>query len=311
MSIDNPGVSASPSPVAPSPAAPAGGDQNGSPAPAAPALPGVTDSFTDIPEDFRNDPDFQGLQLKDVFSKYKELNQLQTARDTNGLIPMIGDNSAPEQIQAFYERLGKPKSPAEYDLQAPEDLPEGLDYSDERAAEFAKFAHENHLTKNQTQALFGWYHNMLKSSFSEYAQSQEDALVSNLTQLEQVWGGPQGSDKFAQNHQNAMRAFNAVADPDIAAAFKADPMLASNPLVLTVLSRLGAKMAPDSVPSVTASVPTGKFTDSLSSVEKAIKDFHSSGKFKSMVNGGGNVKELRSEWQSLQDKRRQLQFGAE
>lgn len=268
----------------------------------------ITSNFTGIPEAFSKDPDFQGFnKLDDVLGEFKTLKGIQKNREANGLVDMIGPNSTPEQVQAFYEKIGKPKSAAEYELARPEDLPQGVDYSDELAAKFAQFAHENHMTKAQAQAAHAFYHGLVKDSFAGHEAAGIQAIEANFTELETKWG-KQDSPEFAANHKNALKAFNFVADADLAGKFKGDPQLASNPLVLDLLSRLGSKMSNDSVPTVHGVEPAGRFTESVPAVEKAIKEFHNAGKFKEMMTSDNPKaqKDLRNEWNALWAKKNEL-----
>lgn len=308
-----PGTPAPGAPVTPpaAPAAPA------APPAAPPAPPSVTDSFNQKGfGEFDADPDFANFKTpSDAFKELKTLKGLQKAREQNGLVEMIGENSAPEQVQAFWEKLGKPKASVEYDLKPPENMPQGLAYSDEATAEFAQFAFDNNFTKAQAQAGFELWNSKMIQAFEQQENDKTDRLEKNLTELEQVWGGKVESEQFKAHHQNAMRAFNTVADPDIAARFKADPLLASNPLVLEVLARLGSKMEPDSVPAVHGQLPSGRFSDTVSSVDKAIKSFHEKGpdgktKFATMMNPADPAsKGLKEEWKSLWAKKRELESG--
>jgi hypothetical protein len=274
-----------------------------------PQAPAANASFPVIPQQFREDPDFQDFKSVDeVFTSYKELKGLQDNRDRSGVTSLISEQSTPEEVHAFYTKLGKPESSAEYGFEAPEDLPEGLDYSDERAAKFANLAHEIHLTKDQASQLFEFYHNEAKEQYAEVQGLREEALDSNLTQLEEAWGGVHGSEKFNDNYTKAMRAFNTVADQELADKFNADPLIASNPLMLQLLSRLGGMMDPDITPSVSSQVPAGSFQDSAAAIDKQIKEFYSTGKFKEMMDSSKPelAKQRRAEWKALYDKQRKL-----
>lgn len=275
-----------------------------------PAAPNITDKFTGIPQEFAGDPMFEGYTaLPDVLNEFKTLKTVQSQHEKNGLVPFIGEDSPPEAVQAFYEKLGKPKAAAEYDLKPPEDLPQGLDFSDEAAAEFAQFAFDNNLTKAQAAAGFELWNQKMVQMSQGMETAKEESLNNNLAVLEEIWGGPAESEKFKANEANAHRAFNFVADSDLSQKFKDDPMIASNPLVLEVLSRLGAKMSPDTVPTVGASLPATKFNDTQASAERAVADFHSAGKFKQMTEKSGTEegKKLMMEWKDLQTNlRKQL-----
>lgn len=276
----------------------------------APAMPSVADGFTGIPEQFASDPDFANFKsADDVFSEFKQLKGLQANREANGLAEIPGEGSTPEQQQNFWAKMGKPSNAAEYEFKAPEGLPEGLDYSDERAAKFAELAHKNNLTKAQAQGLFESLHaELLVPEFmqgSEAAEAVKDQMITqNFQTLEAKWG-KLDSPEFDANHKQALKAFNFVADKEMAEAFKSSPELASNPLVLDLLARLGNKMSPDTAPASTLISKGGSFQGGLEGVEAQIAKFHADGKFGKMLGDTSEAKTLKAEWDRLNESRTQ------
>lgn len=269
----------------------------------------VTESFSDIPAEFAGMPEFQGYQsTADVLKEFKTLKYLDESRKTNGMVPMIGEDTPPELVHDFYKNLGKPDNVAEYGFERPEDLPEGIDYSDERMASFAQLAFDQHLTKPQAQAVVDFYHNTVKEFSTKIQEAEAKALNDNFDALEKKWGGSVDSEAFKAKHKDAQRAFNYVADADMAAQFKENPHLSSHPLVLDLLARLGAKLGPDTVSITDVSLPSSGFGDSRSAVEKQISDFTSTGKFKEMMSNPNTEKarQLKSEWNALHAKLREL-----
>jgi len=276
---------------------------------AAPPNLDVTASFSDIPESYRSDPVFEGFSSsEDIFKEFKNLKMVQDARNNNGMIELIGEDSPPELVDQFYQKLGKPPTAAEYGFARPENLPEGLDFSDERMAKFAELAHSQHLTKAQAGTLMEFYNNMVLEAYSQSQAQEEAQLESNMKALEAKWGGEYGSEKFNAHHKNAQKAFNYVADADMKKAFQEDPKLSSHPLVLELLSRLGSKMGPDAVTiSSDTALPLNGFADSKAAVEKALKDFKESGKFQKMVTeSNSESKALQAEYNALHEKLREL-----
>jgi len=300
MSINPPAPEATQSAPAPSPEAP-------QPAPTQ-NVPSLTDNFTGLPEQYASDPDFANFKSPDdVFKEFKNLKSVQANRDANGMIVIPKEDAPPEEWEQIYKKLGKPESSAEYELARPENLPEGLDFSDEMLAEYADVAHKLNLTKAQAQQLMEWKNAKDMEQYSNFETAKEETLEANLSKLEELWGGKADSDAFKANHKAATKAFNAVADQGLAEQFKADPFLASNPTVMETLARLGKMMSDDTVPSITEGIPTPKFGDSLSSVEAAIDKFHKDGKFATMVNSSGlESKKYQEEWRALNDKRQQI-----
>lgn len=270
----------------------------------------ITESYTGIPESFRDNPAFEGKKVDDVLNEYLKYKEVVDTHEKNGLVRLPSEEAQPEEVEQFYRKLGKPETPAEYGFKAPEGWPEGLDYSDERAAAFAEMAHRHNLSAAQANGLFGDFHEMVKSEFAANQTAKEDVLVSNIETLEKEWG-PSDGEKFAAERNNALRAFNTVADPDLAAAFKENPEIASNPLVLKTLARLGARMKSDSVPTLVDDIPRSTFTaDSPAAIDLAIKQFKDAGNFTKMINEPHTEagKAARAEWDRLNNKR--LSFSA-
>lgn len=279
-------------------------------APAASEAPkevSLTDNYTGIPQEYQDNPAFEGKKLNDVLDSYLQQQDILKTHEENGLVAIPTEDAEPEKIDQFYKKLGKPETPAEYGFKAPEDWPEGLDYSDERAASFAEFAHQNNLTTSQANNLFGFYHDMVKNAYAEQQEATENKLASNVEQLEQFWGSAD-SEKFNENKNIALRGFNALVDADFAAQIKEDPVFASDPRMLRLMHAVGMKMQNDTSPSLIQDVTPGRFPDSAASLDNAIKNFHETGKFKAMMNEPHTAagQEARKEWDALQQKRIEL-----
>jgi hypothetical protein len=70
-------------------------------------------------------------------------------------VVLPGKNAKPEDVEAFYEKLGRPKSPDGYELD-PVFLPDNVSQTDPGNKEFRKIAHEIGLSKVQAKALNKW-----------------------------------------------------------------------------------------------------------------------------------------------------------
>jgi hypothetical protein len=303
--------------TAPAPEAAATAPAAEAPAPA--AMPNLGDSYTGIPQQFASDPDFKDFKsVNDVFSEYKTIKQVQTGLESNGLIAKLGAEATPEERHQFFEQLGKPKSAAEYSITAPEGLPQGLDWSDEQAAQFASVAFENDLLPYQVEALMKFDTERQKAFADSLAQQTQTAMEAkvnnNLAELSQIWGGAPDTDAFKSKFQLAERAFSYVADAKLAEAFKSEANrdIASNPVVMELLSRLGAKMTPDTAPGSGQLLPPGTFMNSVEAINQAKDQFKADGKFARMLDNSVSVKEreqLKAEWSALFQKEHEMMMG--
>lgn len=297
----------SPAPEAAVQAAPEAAPETTSPAPeaattSAPAtLPNLGEGFDWRPEAFRQDELFSGYENLDAaLNDLKSLKTVQAAHEKNGFVTLPTETSSPEEVAKFYQKLGMPESAAEYGFKRPEELPQGMDFSDEEAARFAQFAHEQKFTKSQAEAAFKFYHDKAIASFNDVNKTIEESLSANLTELETRWGAQQGTPQFEKNKENAQRAFNYVADQQLADKVKEDPFLSSNPVFMDVLARLGAKLSSDSVTGLGKNIPVGTFTNQFDP-QAAKAEFISSGKFEKMKNSKNPMeqKALQAEWDSF------------
>jgi hypothetical protein len=254
-----------------------------------PKFQGLSATEFAIPEQFKNDPTFSGFKdLTEVLTTFKEI-KINADAGTYGLKLPAAD-AEPEVQDKFWTQLGKPASPAEYGFERPENLPEGLDYSDDYTAKYAEIAHACNIPKDMAKKAFGMINDWsveetTKAMAAEQAATvatKEQALADNLVELEKVWGGKEGSPAFSKQHEAARKALNSISDASLIAALEADPLLASNPVLLVTLARFGNMMSSDSVPTALGNTAIGKFSDSAASIEQKIEAFVASPKFQRM-----------------------------
>lgn len=102
-------------------------------------------------------------------------------------VAVPGENSTPEEWDAFFAAAGRPGKPEEYELKAPDGLPEGV-WSDDEAKEFATMAHKLGLSKKAANALVSWQAERLGKAYAsqqEQAQATKDQAIATL---KKDWG---------------------------------------------------------------------------------------------------------------------------
>ena len=108
-------------------------------------------------------------------------------RYIGGAVKIPTEKSTPEEVAAFYAKLGRPESADKYDWQQPE----GIELKGEFFDGFKKAAHELGLTNKQLSGVLDGYTNIVKQIFSQkqaFAAEQEKTSRANLSK---EWG-----DKF-------------------------------------------------------------------------------------------------------------------
>lgn len=112
-----------------------------------------------------------------------------------------GPDATPEQRAEWRKIVGVPDSPDAYGFKKPEKLPEGLDWNDEQAKEFAKLAHELDVTPAQAEKLIS-YHLDKMSGMVKNGQEQLTAWKEQQRdELKKEWG-----DKYDNQIQRAIKA---------------------------------------------------------------------------------------------------------
>jgi len=138
-----------------------------------------TPSWRDeLPDDLRDDATVANYKTPgDLAKAYVNLNKTLENR-----IQVPGEGASPEEMGAFYARLGRPESPDGYEM--PGELPDNVTVDDSIAKDWFKAAHEMGLNRQQ-------------------AQVAEKAAQASLAELKDEWGA--AFDEKTQMARAAMR----------------------------------------------------------------------------------------------------------
>lgn len=164
---------------------------------------------------------------------------------------MPGPDAEQSEIDAFYERLGRPKDVSGYELTPPEDMPEDLPYDTEFAGKFAETAHKFGITTEQAKGLHDFYVNEMVGTFQsgiEASTAQLEQSTSAATaQLEKDWGAKQGTPQFKENVALADRAIRELGGDELLDGLKAAKLLGPggvilNPAIAKAMSNIGKEL---------------------------------------------------------------------
>ena len=294
------GLGGAPAEAPPAEGLPTESDQNVTPS------IGAAASAPFLPDTFNGDPAFEGFEsLDSVLSEFKTLKTLEKTRQDQGLVAVPTEESSDDERNAFYNKLGRPETPAEYSMATPENFPESLEISDERMAKFAQTAHSLGLTQQQVDGIYALHNQFTVEEYAKIQQNEDQVLGSNLQILENMWG-KESSVEFKQKHAQAERAFNFVADPELTRMFQQNRVLATHPSVMEVLSRIGGHLTEDQVPSIAGTTSRADFSadSTLEGIESKIAAFP----FKEMMDKihTREGKAEYEEWTNINAQRRQL-----
>ncbi len=165
-----------------------------------------------------------------------------TEKKLAGMVAIPGADAKPEEVAAFYDRLGRPKTADEYKLENPE-LPEGVKLNPELTKTFVKTAHELGLTQNQAAALGKLYNDTQVQAFNAAKEAQAQAVVKAGDALKTEW-----KDDFAANMEIVRRAFTTFGGDDFA-KYMNESGIGNDPRVMKTFFNIGKAMMDDKLVS--------------------------------------------------------------
>lgn len=179
-----------------------------------------------IPEDLRNDKSLEPIKdLTGLMTSYRDGQKM-----IGGSVRIPREDSKPEEVEAFYNKLGRPESPDKYDLKLP--YPEYVNWDENGIKEFRTMAHKAGYTPKQIQAAVDFEGERVAKAF----QAQEAIFEGALTELKKEWGG--GFDK---NLALIRRARDLYGGDGAKEYFKDDPS-GNDVVLLKMIARMAADL---------------------------------------------------------------------
>lgn len=152
-----------------------------------------------------------------------------------------GENATPEELAAFHTALGRPEKPEDYEIAAPESLPEGFPYAPELESAFRQWAYEEGLSATQAKNLFNKYLKANVENFTTQTEAQkaefkasQDAIVA---ELHKDWG-----DKYEENFGIAQTAMREFFPPGSKALAALDKVMGDEPDLIRMAYTIGKRM---------------------------------------------------------------------
>jgi hypothetical protein len=134
-----------------------------------------------LSDDIRNDPSLASIQDVNGLAKSFIHGQRMVGAD-KVVIPK--DDASPDEMNDFYNRLGRPEK---YELSRP-DLPEGLEYNQDMETAMLKLMHESGLSQKQAQNLFTGYMNYIGKGHQDMTVGRESQIAEWDREIKQEFG---------------------------------------------------------------------------------------------------------------------------
>jgi len=179
-----------------------------------------------LPEDLRDNETFS--KFKDVGALGNSYLELQKMVGSRVKVPT--EDASEEDINSFYNQLGRPEAPDKYEINLPE-----TEYRQEKIDEFLQRAHASGLTNKQAQDALDFYHSLETDTQVNAEAAMQQARLDAETVLKKEWG----PTEYAKNLAVSRRAFNRFADDDLK-QFVNESGVTNNVAMIKFLHRIGS-----------------------------------------------------------------------
>ena len=176
----------------------------------------------------------EDLQSNDTLSKFKDVGSLgnsyvELQKLVGSRVKVPTGDSTEEDINSFYNQIGRPESPEKYSIDLPSDS-----YPQEVIQSFLKEAHASGLTNKQAQAAINFYNTIETDGQINSDAAMQQAKVDAESALKKEWG----PTEYAKELAVSRRAFNRFADDDLK-AFVNETGVTNNVAMIKFLNRIG------------------------------------------------------------------------
>ena len=181
----------------------------------------------------------------DAVASYRELE-----KSMGGRVKMPGEESTPEEVSAFYQKLGRPDESSGY---SKPDLSEGQTLDEEFYGQMATIAHQNGVSDKQFKGFIDEYVNMQNSKAESRLADENRESETTVAELNKEWGGD-----FEKNIETSKRAFELVPEgirEEYMALIK-EKNLDNNLIFIKGQQAIGAQMLDDTL--VKGDLPKGE-----------------------------------------------------
>jgi len=213
-----------------------------------------------LPDDLKGHETLAGYQkleeaaraILDLQGKVPELEgKLQNA------VMRPGEAAKPEELDAFYNALGRPEKPEAYSFGKPEGLPEGIPYDENLETQMKQVFHSAGLNDQQGQAVFKAFMDNYSGKYLETAKQMKEVHERDVAELKRIWG-----DDVEEMQNKASRAATKLGGERFAKYLK-DSGLGQKPIFIHFLNQVFELIGEDSSVPGAPGEATRSVADSL------------------------------------------------
>ncbi len=216
---------------------PGAGDKGGDGGDAGKKAP---DYLSSIPKEFRDNKAF--LEHEDLSSFLKKSladSDKLASFDPEKVLNIPGEDASEEDREAFYQKLGKPKTAEGYELDDP-GFPDGLPEDEALVGHLRQWAYEANMPADALKYLVGKYNAHIAGVFTAMQVENEKLLLEQTIALK-----TELKDGYNEHVLKAQRAVKQLGGEEFINLLQ-DSGLESHPIFLKVFGKLGDMISEDS-----------------------------------------------------------------
>lgn len=138
------------------------------------------------------------------------------------MVKVPSAEATPEERNAFYERIGRPKTAAEYDFAPPANMPENVPYDKGFADWYRNAAHKAGVPAAMAKTL---HDEFVTATVQSAVEAQTKLASEGTTALEKAWNHKVGTDGYKANVSTMTKGVQALGGQPLIDAFKAHGLL--------------------------------------------------------------------------------------
>lgn len=212
-----------------------------------------------LPDELKSHPAAEKFKTAgDVFKSYVELEKFK-----GNSITLPGEKATPEELNGFYNKLGRPEKPEGYQFKMPEGLNEKIQLKPEFDGSFRAMMHKHGLSSKQAAGIYNDYLTSLSEMVTQEQKSAETALNNAKAELQKEWG-----DQYDVNIQAATNLVERVAGKE---AVDKLGDLGANPTAIKLLHTLSKAISEDSINTIIGKNDKGVQSSDAAEKIKAIQ----------------------------------------
>lgn len=183
------------------------------------------------------------------------------------IVPPL-EGAKPEEIDLFQTQRGRPKTPEDYKLEAPDlsDLGDGIEYNAALETFARGLFHKAGLNQQEAVVLFDGYNEFQLQSAEQLAEEDATRRAKSVADLKAEWG-----DEYDANRDYANRAFGVYFGADKETRDKLrlndDTLLVDHPMMVRAMARVGRQITE-------AGLPPGLPDDQRQTLQARLDELH-------------------------------------